>query len=250
MAQDPRFGQAQHDFIQRTHYDPLAQRARQMGIDADQRSAALRDVLWSTGVQHGAGGGASVLQEATKRAGGAGASDERLIDEIYAARRTRFGSSEPEVRASVQRRFTDENAQARRMLASERASSTQSAARIGEAIGSKPQQVGAAMSGAPAMGSAMLSVPTPVSATPASAMGSAADIGSALTSAVRQSAGTPELGQQVPTVVGKTQAEPQHANDNFGGLGEEAARAVGAEPWGPMPGQAPGIFCWFGIVEL
>jgi hypothetical protein len=47
---------AEHDFIKKTHYDPLVNRVQQdCQIDIDSRTHALRDVVWSTAVQHGRG---------------------------------------------------------------------------------------------------------------------------------------------------------------------------------------------------
>ena len=44
----------EHDFIKRTHYDILVSNiADDTGLDIDSRSDALKDVVWSTSVQHG-----------------------------------------------------------------------------------------------------------------------------------------------------------------------------------------------------
>ena len=53
-AQDPkRFDAAQHDFIKSTHYDKQAAALRKAtGLDLNTRSPVLRDVAWSTSVQH------------------------------------------------------------------------------------------------------------------------------------------------------------------------------------------------------
>jgi hypothetical protein len=49
-----QFQAAQHEFIKRTHFDPVVQRTLDKdGLDVLRRSAALRDVVWSTAVQHG-----------------------------------------------------------------------------------------------------------------------------------------------------------------------------------------------------
>jgi len=46
--------EAEHDFIKKTHYDPLVNRVEQdCQINVDGRTHALRDVMWSTAVQHG-----------------------------------------------------------------------------------------------------------------------------------------------------------------------------------------------------
>jgi hypothetical protein len=44
----------EHQFIKDTHYDPqVAKLAKDLTLDVAKRSAAFRDVVWSTAVQHG-----------------------------------------------------------------------------------------------------------------------------------------------------------------------------------------------------
>ena len=78
-----QFGEAQHAFIKRTHYDPVVRAVREKtGIDLDGFPDALRDVVWSLAVQHG--GATRIVQTAI---GAVGAGDPRaLIEAIYAAR--------------------------------------------------------------------------------------------------------------------------------------------------------------------
>lgn len=120
LSQDQNFVNAQHNFISRTHYEPLANRLQQLGLNVTERSAALRDVLWSTGVQHG--GNTDVVARAIARLGRPASqiSDEELIQAIYEERRTRFGSSTQGVQAAVQNRFTEEQSRALTMLQTER----------------------------------------------------------------------------------------------------------------------------------
>lgn len=48
------FHKAQHEYIRRSHYQRAAMRVkRQLGLDIEQYGDALKDVLWSTSVQHG-----------------------------------------------------------------------------------------------------------------------------------------------------------------------------------------------------
>lgn len=120
LSQDQNFVNAQHNFISRTHYEPLANNLLRLGLNVDERSAALREVLWSTGVQHG--GGTNVVARAIESIGRPASqiSDEELIRAIYAERRTRFGSSTQGVQAAVQNRFTEEQSRALSMLQTER----------------------------------------------------------------------------------------------------------------------------------
>ncbi|WP_244150046.1 XVIPCD domain-containing protein [Xanthomonas sacchari] len=49
--EDPAFGQDQHDFIRRTHYDVQVSKLAAAGIDLRDRGPAVQDALWSTSVQ-------------------------------------------------------------------------------------------------------------------------------------------------------------------------------------------------------
>jgi len=53
-AQPDAFYAAQHDFIKRTHYDPVvAQVLKKTGVDVNAMPGAVKDAVWSTSVQHG-----------------------------------------------------------------------------------------------------------------------------------------------------------------------------------------------------
>src|SRR5829696_4167852 len=50
------FQSSQHDFIKKTHFDPLVQKIiDEDGLNVLTRSHTLQDVIWSTAVQHGPG---------------------------------------------------------------------------------------------------------------------------------------------------------------------------------------------------
>ncbi|WP_295438823.1 hypothetical protein [uncultured Thiodictyon sp.] len=90
-AREPdRFRDAQHAFIERTHYRRVvAAVADRKGLDLDGRHAAVRDAVWSVAVQHG--GAANILIDAIDAmdrdlARGAAGYDRKLIKEIYQAR--------------------------------------------------------------------------------------------------------------------------------------------------------------------
>jgi hypothetical protein len=121
LATSGRMLEAERAFIGSTHYEPLARKAqRENGLDLSQRSQALREVVWSTAVQHG--GGTNVIARALRRLGATsaeGISDQQLIAAIYEERSTRFGSSTDAVRQSVQRRFQDEQQRAQQALVAE-----------------------------------------------------------------------------------------------------------------------------------
>lgn len=107
---DPQgFAQAQEQYIAQTHFEPLAVKAAQAGLDLAQRSPVLAEVVFSTGVQHGAG--TDVINRALARVGN-DASDAEIIKAIYQERwggGQRFASSTPQVRQAVYNRFFGKN---------------------------------------------------------------------------------------------------------------------------------------------
>jgi len=114
---DPEgFKRAQKDYIAKTHYEPQIDRLARAGIDTSNLSQVMKDVIWSTAVQHGAN--TDVIEKAMKRAG-PNASDEEIIKNIYEERWSggrRFASSTPSVRQAVKNRFDSELSQALSML--------------------------------------------------------------------------------------------------------------------------------------
>lgn len=129
-ARDPEaFGQAQHAYIKRTHYDVQIAHVRgRAGMDLSTRSHALQDVIWSTAVQHGPSG--NVVVEALKKVGVApsdGGFDKELIMAIYAERGRRradgalahFSRNSKPVQDGVAARFRHELKDALEMLAAE-----------------------------------------------------------------------------------------------------------------------------------
>ncbi|RKH65748.1 LysM peptidoglycan-binding domain-containing protein [Corallococcus aberystwythensis] len=130
-AKDPKgFDKAQHDYIKATHYDPGAANIKKAtGIDLDKRSAALRDVAWSTSVQHGPGGADDIFKKALAGRDPAKVSDEQLIKDIYAERgRTNasgtlvhFSGNSKDVQKGVANRFKAESKDALAMLKKEQA---------------------------------------------------------------------------------------------------------------------------------
>lgn len=91
VAKDPEdFHRNEHEFIKRTHYDPQAKLIRsELGIDLDNRSDALRDVVWSCAVHHGPNSKLIVTASKNVPAGidiKLPTSDTELIKAIYAER--------------------------------------------------------------------------------------------------------------------------------------------------------------------
>jgi hypothetical protein len=111
LAADPAFGVSQHAFIAETHYQPFAQHLfESLGLDLEQRSAALRDVAWSVAVQHGPGN--AVFDRALSPLGQPlPADDAVLINAVYDERsqiNKYFSKSTAVVQAAVADRFRHE----------------------------------------------------------------------------------------------------------------------------------------------
>ena len=123
------FQKAQHAFIKKTHYDLLAAKIlADDKLDVNTRSAALRDVVWSTAVQHGPA--SSIVHRACASLSCPTSDptyDKQLICAIYAERGRKkpdgnlayFSRSSPSVQAGVARRFQNEQQDALAMLAKE-----------------------------------------------------------------------------------------------------------------------------------
>lgn len=117
--EDPKgFSKLQHDFMAQSHYDPARKAiAEKTGFDVGIQPEVMQQVLWSTAAGHGPGGATKIFNQAIAAVG----TDDpkRLIDTIYEIRKTKYGSSTPSVRASVQRRYNEEASMAKGSLASQ-----------------------------------------------------------------------------------------------------------------------------------
>jgi LysM repeat protein len=134
LADEARDGffEAQHEYIKRTHFDPLVRKvAAEDGLQVTARGHAVQDAVWSTAVQHGPN--TPVVHRAIVAAGGSAAlqpadpdRDRRLIGAIYAERGRRsaagnlvyFSRNSKAVQDGVARRFRDEQRDALAMLES------------------------------------------------------------------------------------------------------------------------------------
>ncbi len=120
-AADPkRFEALQHEFIRTNNYAPAAKSiVLTTGLDVTKRSYALREVLWSTAVQHGPYGAERIFTQAIERAeNGAGRQDfdKAVIEEVYRLRGQKFFRHNKRVREAVQSRFRDEKTTAIALL--------------------------------------------------------------------------------------------------------------------------------------
>lgn len=120
-AQDQNFYKEQHDFIERTHYRPAVGAVlKNTGIDLDGRSDAVRDVTWSTAVQHG--GAPKLLTDAVNQTRNTVSPDDpgfdaALINNLYNLREPyAIKHADPEARAGLINRYAQERADALGML--------------------------------------------------------------------------------------------------------------------------------------
>lgn len=128
-----KFEKLQEEFIFRNNYRPALQAILEStGVNVGGRSPALREVLWSTAVQHGPTGAAKIFTEAMRTVPGGVASlaeqgtDRDVIASVYSKRKASFVSSTQAVRHAVRDRLAREERMALSMLS---ASLEQEAAR-------------------------------------------------------------------------------------------------------------------------
>ena len=116
--QPDRFGSLQENFILESHYKPALEGiGENTRLDVNRLSKAMREVIWSTAVQHGPAGAARLFGKADDLSGAAdGGYEKRLIRNLYALRAGQFGSSDAGVRAAVGNRFKKEEVLALNML--------------------------------------------------------------------------------------------------------------------------------------
>ncbi|MCJ2164093.1 MULTISPECIES: hypothetical protein [unclassified Pseudodesulfovibrio] len=120
-AENPaKFEKVQHDFIAQETYMPAREMIlRQTGLDFDNAPSALREVLWSTSVQHGPTGAARIFNKVIDRFVGDGQDEDfnsMLIKGVYDTRKGQFGSSTERVQQSVANRMDTEKRLALNML--------------------------------------------------------------------------------------------------------------------------------------
>ncbi|WP_052507379.1 hypothetical protein [Desulfonatronovibrio magnus] len=114
-----RITDLQHEFIYSKFYLPAARGVRaRTGLDMEQASPALREVLWSTAVQHGVHGAMNIFQRAATAVNfqPSDRQDREMIMAVYNERSRRFTGSSEIVRTAVLIRFSMEVKKALAML--------------------------------------------------------------------------------------------------------------------------------------
>ncbi|MEN8906030.1 MAG: M23 family metallopeptidase [Clostridiales bacterium] len=117
-----KFLELQHEYTKYVYYDPVVEYFKTKGFDITIRSRALQNVVWSTAVQHGAGGAKQII--GLQNLNG---SDEEIITGIYTERMKvdiYFKSSSQAVKDSVKKRFENELKDALIMLEEDKTSNT------------------------------------------------------------------------------------------------------------------------------
>lgn len=112
-SEHPRlFEKLQDDFIHNYYYSPTLNTVKlRAGLDLDAHPPVVREVLWSTAVQHGPSGGASIFIKANSRAKGhpGGNYAETLLKEVFRERERRLSKlskSLPGLRARLHQEMT------------------------------------------------------------------------------------------------------------------------------------------------
>ena len=100
------FERTQWEFNKKYHYDPMLAKLDPKQREQIESNKALQEMAWSTSVQHGGAGGASILRKVWKP----GMSNEEMAGAVYDERGKHFGSSTADVQASVRNRFKQEKA--------------------------------------------------------------------------------------------------------------------------------------------
>ncbi|MDL2307864.1 hypothetical protein LJC48_07605 [Desulfovibrio sp. OttesenSCG-928-C06] len=117
--QPERFAELQQAFIGKSHYTPAVERINaRTGLEAAELSPAMREAVFSTAVQHGAGGAGRIISRAVESVGverlrssdpkEAARAEQEVLRNIYDNRAGQFASSTSQVQASVQNRLRSE----------------------------------------------------------------------------------------------------------------------------------------------
>ncbi|MBO4369516.1 MAG: hypothetical protein J5803_05400 [Desulfovibrio sp.] len=121
--QPERFEALQEAFAKKSHYEPaLASIVQRTGLSEETLSPAMREVIWSTAIQHGPAGASKIFARADGMSGSPNDPnyERNMINNVYKIRAGQFGSSTEAVRAAVQNRFKKEKLLALNMLGSTR----------------------------------------------------------------------------------------------------------------------------------
>lgn len=234
-AAEQEFATAQSNYIKRTHYQPMFDNvSRGSGFDATGRGPAVKEMLYSTGVQYGTG--TTVINRALEGLNPNSMSDADIITAVQnykaATVDTYFKSSKPNIRLSVHNRAYMERDQ---LLAMDAEYQQQQELGIGEDTGGGGSEV--------ASNTTTSSGPTPESGTMQDIAG--ADVESSTPTVASNSSGPVMDGAQAPSGAG-TAVTAAAATALVGGGAAMSARsgppptiAAPSSPSKPAPWPSP-----------
>lgn len=105
LAASGALGDSEGEFLKTQSYDVGVKGIKDKDLTKKiEGNKALQEMMYSTSVQHGGGGSASIMNKVYKK----GMSDEDLIKAVYAERGTKFSGSTAQVQAGVKGRFVKE----------------------------------------------------------------------------------------------------------------------------------------------
>ncbi|MBF0481208.1 MAG: hypothetical protein HQK81_06420 [Desulfovibrionaceae bacterium] len=119
--QGRRFASLQYEFILKSHYEPAAKGiSMACGLDVARKPMVLREVLWSTAVQHGVHGATEIFAAAATNLRVQGDTiqnfDRAMIEEIYRLRSGQFEGREAGLQKAALNRLQSEKEKAMDML--------------------------------------------------------------------------------------------------------------------------------------
>lgn len=124
LADEGLIQKPEHDFIKSRYYDRAYKRLDEGPRHMVDNWHVIKDVLWSTAVQHGPGNGrngaSGIFNKSFEELGFLENGPEDFIEKIYDRRPRYFGSSTPQVKSAVRQRFLRECRKALSMLEEER----------------------------------------------------------------------------------------------------------------------------------
>lgn len=114
-----KFSRLQTQFIASTHFEPAMEKLESAGFDRQSLPSVLKEVLFSTAVQHGPSGASSIFNKALKAIGIEKLDDsavDSLVEKVYDLRKNDFPSSSKRVQEAVAGRLEREKKVALSML--------------------------------------------------------------------------------------------------------------------------------------
>lgn len=125
LAVEGKIDILEHEYIKQTHFGKALNQLSEALKAKVSASMTLKDVLWSTAVQHGPAGAVRIFVKAWEAFNNDPQVDEKqLVKQIYQIRKTQFKSSPSNIQQSVSRRFDKENAIAQLELSREKNTGT------------------------------------------------------------------------------------------------------------------------------